>query len=149
MVINSGTYVGTQWAVYSYNTGSTITINGGTFKAERVVQVDGIWSTTAPAVVTINDGNFDGAFHLDWGTTPPEVYINGGNFTGNHGVIAADTGSEVIINGGTFHCTATYTGNSDWALYAEEDSSIKYDADKCTITSANPNGIIYGNVTSF
>lgn len=109
MVINSGTYVGTQWAVYSYNSGSTITINGGTFKAERVVQVDGIWSTTAPAVVTINDGNFDGAFHLDWGTTPPEVYINGGNFTNFSATVYGQ--AKLVISGGTFDVDPTSFAN--------------------------------------
>lgn len=131
LTIEDATVNAVFFSIWTSGANSETIINGGTFTTENNVGVRDTWAYT----VTAKAG--------------AKTIINGGNFTGNHGVIAADTGSEVIINGGTFHCTATYTGNSDWALYAEEDSSIKYDADKCTITSANPNGTIYGNVTSF
>ena len=131
LTIEDATVNAVFFSIWTSGANSETIINGGTFTTENNVYVRDTWAYA----VTAKAG--------------AKMIINGGNFTGNHGVIAADTGSEVIINGGTFHCTATYTGNSDWALYAEEDSSIKYDADKCTITSANPNGAIYGNVTSF
>ena len=131
LTIEDATVNAVFFSIWTSGANSETIINGGTFTTKNNVDVRDTWAYA----VTAKAG--------------AKTIINGGNFTGNHGVIAADTGSEVIINGGTFHCTATYTGNSDWALYAEEDSSIKYDADKCTITSANPNGAIYGNVTSF
>ena len=131
LTIEDATVNAVFFSIWTSGANSETIINGGTFTTENNVYVRDTWAYA----VTAKAG--------------AKMIINGGNFTGNHGVIAADTGSEVIINGGTFHCTATYTGNSDWTLYAEEDSSIKYDADKCTITSANPNGSIYGNVTSF
>ena len=82
LIIEDGTYIGSTWGVYVYNSGANVTINGGTFKAPKVIQADGVWSTGGnKSVVTVNDGNFDGALYLDWGTTPPEIYINGGNFT--------------------------------------------------------------------
>lgn len=131
LTIEDATVNAVFFSIWTSGANSETIINGGTFTTENNVDVRDTWAYA----VTAKAG--------------AKMIINGGNFTGNHGVIAADTGSEVIINGGTFHCTAKYTGNSDWALYADEDSSIKYDADKCTITSANPNGAIYGNVTSF
>lgn len=131
LTIEDATVNAVFFSIWTSGANSETIINGGTFTTENNVALRDTWAYA----VTAKAG--------------AKTIINGGNFTGNHGVIAADTGSEVIINGGTFHCTATYTGNSDWALYAEEDSSIKYDADKCTITSANPNGTIYGNVTAF
>ena len=131
LTIEDATVNAVFFSIWTSGANSETIINGGTFTTENNVDLRDTW---AYAVIA---------------KAGAKTIINGGNFTGNHGVIAADTGSEVIINGGTFHCTATYTGNSDWALYAEEDSSIKYDADKCTITSANPNGAIYGNVTAF
>ena len=131
LTIEDATVNAVFFSIWTSGANSETIINGGTFTTENNVDLRDTW---AYAVIA---------------KAGAKTIINGGNFTGNHGVIAADTCSEVIINGGTFHCTATYTGNSDWALYAEEDSSIKYDADKCTITSANPNGAIYGNVTAF
>lgn len=131
LTIEDATVNAVFFSIWTSGANSETIINGGTFTTKNNVDVRDTWAYA----VTAKAG--------------AKTIINGGNFTGNHGVIAADTGSEVIINGGTFHCTATYTGNSDWTLYAEEDSSIKYDADKCTITSANPNGEIYGNVTAF
>ena len=131
LTIENATVNAVFFSIWTSGANSETIINGGKFTTENNVDLRDTWAYA----VTAKAG--------------AKTIINGGNFTGNHGVIAADTGSEVIINGGTFHCTATYTGNSDWVLYAEEDSSIKYDADKCTITSANPNGAIYGNVTAF
>ena len=101
VVINDGTYVGSTWAVYSYNSGSNITINGGKFKAARVLQADGVWNTPgAKSVITVNGGSFDGAVYLDWGTTPPEIYINGGSFTNFSATVCG--AAKLVITGGTF-----------------------------------------------
>lgn len=100
LVINSGTYVGSTWAVYGYNSGSTITINGGTFKAPRVVQMDGVWSGSNKSVAIINGGDFDGAIYLDYGTNAPEITINGGNFTNFSATVLG--AAKLVITGGTF-----------------------------------------------
>ena len=50
--------------------------------------------------MTVNDGNFDGALYLDWGTTPPEIYINGGNFTNFSATV--NGAAKLVIKGGTF-----------------------------------------------
>ncbi|MBR2043705.1 MAG: SipW-dependent-type signal peptide-containing protein [Clostridia bacterium] len=101
LIIEDGTYIGSTWGVYVYNSGANVTINGGTFKAPKVIQADGVWSTGGnKSVVTVNDGNFDGALHLDWGTTPPEIYINGGNFTNFSATVYG--AAKLVIKGGTF-----------------------------------------------
>ena len=101
LIIEDGTYVGSTWGVYVYNSGANVTINGGTFKAPKVIQADGVWSTGGnKSVVTVNDGNFDGALCLDWGTTPPEIYINGGNFTNFSATV--NGAAKLVIKGGTF-----------------------------------------------
>ncbi len=101
LIIEDGTYAGSTWGVYVYNSGANVTINGGTFKAPKVIQADGVWSTGGnKSVVTVNDGNFDGALYLDWGTTPPEIYINGGNFTNFSATV--NGAAKLVIKGGTF-----------------------------------------------
>lgn len=101
LIIEDGTYIGSTWGVYVYNSGANVTINGGTFKAPKVIQTDGVWSTGGnKSVVTVNDGNFDGALYLDWGTTPPEIYINGGNFTNFSATV--NGAAKLVIKGGTF-----------------------------------------------
>ncbi len=101
LIIEDGTYVGSTWGVYVYNSGANVTINGGTFKAPQVIRADGVWSTGGnKSVVTVNDGNFDGALYLDWGTTPPEIYINGGNFTNFSATV--NGAAKLVIKGGTF-----------------------------------------------
>lgn len=101
LIIEDGTYVGSTWGVYVYNSGANVTINGGTFKAPKVIQADGVWSTGGnKSVVTVNDGNFDGALYLDWGTTAPEIYINGGNFTNFSATV--NGAAKLVIKGGTF-----------------------------------------------
>lgn len=101
LIIEDGTYIGSTWGVYVYNSGANVTINGGTFKAPKVIQADGVWSTGGnKSVVTVNDGNFDGALYLDWGTTPPEIYINGGNFTNFSATV--NGAAKLVIKGGTF-----------------------------------------------
>lgn len=128
MIINDATVDAVFYSIWNSGANTELTINGGTYTTTNNVAVRDEW---AYAVICRNGA---------------KMTINGGSFVGNHGVIAAE-GGEVVLKGGTYHCTATYTGNSDWTLYAANGGSIRYNAAACTVTSANPNGAIYGNVT--
>lgn len=130
MIINDATVDAVFYSIWNSGTNAELIINGGTYTTTNNVAVRDTWAYA----VTCRAG--------------AKMTINGGSFVGNHGVIAAD-GGEVVLNGGTYHCTATYTGNSDWTLYAADGGSIRYNAAACTVTSANPSGAIYGNVTTF
>jgi hypothetical protein len=77
-----------------------------------------------------------------------KLTINGGEFTGNHGAVAVELSSNALLNAGTFYCTAEYTGNSDWTLFAGDSSSIVYDAAACVLSTNNPSGATYGDVTT-
>ncbi len=129
MVINDATVDAVYYSIWNSGADAELTINGGNYTTTNNVDVRDEW---AYAVVCRNGA---------------KMTINGGSFVGNHGVIAAE-GGEVVLNGGTYHCTATYTGNSDWTLYAADGGSIRYNAAACTVTSANPSGATYGNVTT-
>ena len=49
----------------------------------------------------------------------------------------------VTLNAGTYHCTATYTGNSDWVLYARDNGSVvRYDESECVLTHAVKTGVV-------
>lgn len=129
MIINDATVNAVFYSIWNSGPNTELTINGGTYTTTNNVAVRDEWAYA----VTCRNG--------------AKMTINGGSFVGNHGVIAAE-GGEVVLNGGTYHCTATYTGNSDWTLYAANGGSIRYNAAACTVTSANPSGAIYGNVTT-
>ncbi len=130
MIINDATVNAVYYSIWNAGADAELTINGGNYTTTNNVALRDEW---AYAVVCRNGA---------------KMTINGGSFVGNHGVIAAE-GGEVVLNGGTYHCTATYTGNSDWTLYAADGGSIRYNAAACTVTSANPSGATYGNVTTF
>ena len=130
MIINDATVDAVFYSIWNSGDNAELTINGGNYTTTNNVALRDTW---AYAVTCRDDA---------------KMTINGGSFVGNHGVIAAE-GGEVVLNGGTYHCTATYTGNSDWTLYAADGGSISYDAAACTVTSANPSGPTYGNVTTF
>ena len=130
MIINDATVNAVYYSIWNSGANTELIINGGTYTTTNNVALRDTW---AYAVIC---------------RAGAKMTINGGSFKGNHGVIAAE-GGEVTLNGGTYHCTATYTGNSDWTLYAEDGGSIRYNAEACTVTSANPNGAIYGNVRTF
>lgn len=129
MTINDATVDAVFYSIWNSGDNAELTINGGTYTTTNNVALRDTWAYA----VTCLDG--------------AKMTINGGSFVGNHGVIAAE-GGEVVLNGGTYHCTATYTGNSDWTLYAADGGSIRYNAAACTVTSANPSGATYGNVTT-
>ena len=130
MTINDATVDAVFYSIWNSGTNAELIINGGTYTTTNNVAVRDTWAYA----VTCRAG--------------AKMTINGGSFVGNHGAIAAE-GGEVVLNGGTYHCTATYTGNSDWTLYAADGGSIRYNAAACTVTSANPSGATYGNVTTF
>ena len=143
LIIEDGTYVGSTWGVYVYNSGANVTINGGTFKAPKVIQADGVWSTGGnKSVVTVNDGNFDGALYLDWGTTPPEIYINGGNFTNFSATV--NGAAKLVIKGGTFDANpSAYVANGYQAVDNGDGTwTVKgYDVSNATeLTDAIANG---------
>lgn len=129
MTINDATVDAVFYSIWNSGANAELTINGGNYTTTNNVALRDTWAYA----VTCRDG--------------AKMTINGGSFVGNHGVIAAE-GGEVVLNGGTYHCTATYTGNSDWTLYAADGGSIRYNAAACTVTSANPSGATYGNVTT-
>ncbi len=128
-IINNPTVDAVYYSIWNSGANAELIINGGTYTTTNNVALRDTWAYA----VTCRDG--------------AKMTINGGSFEGNHGVIAAE-GGEVVLNGGTYHCTATYTGNSDWTLYAADGGSIRYNAAACTVTSANPSGATYGNVTT-
>lgn len=130
MIINDATVDAVYYSIWNAGADAELTINGGNYTTTNNVALRDTWAYT----VTCRDG--------------AKMTINGGSFNGNHGVITSIGGAEVVLNGGTYHCTATYTGNSDWTLYAADGGSIRYNAAACTVTSANPSGATYGNVTT-
>ena len=130
MTINNATVNSVFYAVWSSGANTETTINGGKYSAMNNVNNRDVW---AYAVVAYNGA---------------KLTINGGEFTGNHGAVAVELGSKAFLNAGTFHCTAEYTGNSDWTLFAGDSSSIEYDAANCVLSTNNPSGAIYGNVTA-
>lgn len=129
LTINGATVKSVFYAVWTSGANAETVINGGTFTAKNNETVRDTW---AYAINVLNGA---------------KLTINGGTFTGNHGVVAATgEGSEATLNAGTFNCTATYTGNSDWVLYAAENGIVKYNASNCTLTTGNASGAVYGTV---
>lgn len=131
LTIENATVDAVFYSVYTSGANAVTTINGGTYKTTNDVNDRENWAYGLVA------------------RAGSKLIINGGSFTGNHGVVAAEGGSTATLNAGTFNCTATYTGNSDWTLYTDANSAISYNAEACTVTSANPSGATYGNVTTF
>lgn len=131
LTIENATVNAVFYSVYTSGANAVTTINGGTYKTTNDVNDRDNWAYGLVA------------------RAGSKLIINGGSFTGNHGVVAAEGGSTATLNAGTFHCTATYTGNSDWTLYTDTNSAISYNAEACTVTTANPSGATYGNVTTF
>lgn len=130
MTINDAKVDAAFYAVWTSGANVETIINGGTYTTTNNVSIRDTWAYA----VAVRNG--------------AKLTVNGGTFVGNHGAIAAEGGAEATLNAGTFHCTAAYTGNSDWTLYTDNDSSIIYDAAKCVVTSENPNGSTYGKVTT-
>lgn len=132
MTIESATVNSVFYSIWASGANTETIINGGTYTTTNDVNVRDTWAYC----VNILNG--------------AKLTVNGGSFTGNHGAIAAaGNGSEATLNAGEFNCTATYTGNSDWVLYAENGGSVVYDKDNCTLNTANPAGPVYSgaNVT--
>ena len=111
--LNDVTIQAENMAISNKN-GATMTINGGTYV-----------------------GNGTGASYSVCNQLGSTLTVNGGSFSGGHGVVASSEASVTTLNAGTYHCTATYTGNSDWVLYANGNGSVvRYDESECTLTHA-------------
>lgn len=122
MTIKNATVDAVYYSIWNSGANAEMTIESGSYTTTNDVTIKDTWS------YCVNNQN--GA----------KLTINGGTFTGNHGVIGATSGAETILNAGTFHCTAEYSGNSDWTLYAN-NATITYNAANCTITSNNTSGV--------
>ena len=97
VTVNGGEYYGATYGVYVYNSGATVTINDGTFKAKEVLKADGSYSDKNVAgKIIVNGGNFDGAVVMNNGYA--SVEIKGGTFTN----FSVQTYSPLVITGGTF-----------------------------------------------
>ena len=107
LIIEDGTYIGSNQGVYIYNSGAVVTINGGTFKAPQVLKADGSYSDqTIRGEFVVNGGNFDGQINMTNGYA--YCTINGGNFTN----FSVSSYSPVVIKGGTFDADpSTYVAN--------------------------------------
>ena len=97
--------------------------------------------------MTIEGGNYvgngTGASYCVCNQLGSTLTVNGGSFEGGHGVVATTEASTTVLNAGTYHCTATYTGNSDWVLYANGDNSVaRYDESECVLTHAVKSGVV-------
>ena len=92
------------------------------------------------ATMTINGGNIvgngKGASYSICNQHGSTLIINGGYFEGGHGVVSTTESSVTTLNAGTYHCSATYTGNSDWVVYSVADGITYYSAANCTFTHA-------------
>ena len=111
------------YSIWTSGENAITTVYGGTFKTINDVEIRDTW---AYVVNVLDKANF---------------VVNDGTFTGNHGVISVTTGANATLNNGTFRCTAEYTGNSDWSLYANgSGSKISY-KEACIITNENADGI--------
>ena len=131
LTIENATVNAVFYSIWTSGKNAETIVNGGTYTTTNDVNIRDNW---AYAVIANNGA---------------KLTVNGGSFTGNHGAIAVEGGATATLNAGTFHCTAEYTGNSDWALYTDKDSALTYNKNNCTVTSANPSGAVYGNVTAF
>ena len=125
LTIENATVDAVFYSVYTSGANAVTTINGGTYKTTNDVT---------------DRENYAYGLVARAGS---KLIINGGSFTGNHGVVAAEGGSTATLNAGTYHCTATYTGNSDWVLYARDNGSvIRYDESECVLTHAVKTGVV-------
>lgn len=117
--LNDVTIQAENMAISNKN-GATMTINGGTYV-----------------------GNGTGASYSVCNQLGSTLTVNGGSFYGGHGVVASSEASVTTLNAGTYHCTATYTGNSDWVLYACDNGSVvRYDESECVLTHAVKTGVV-------
>lgn len=141
MVITNATVNSVYYAIWNSGADAVLTVNGGTFNCvgDKATWLDTDGDAIDSAAWCYAVRNQNGA----------TMTVNDGNFYGNHGVIAS-YGSAAILNGGTYECFATLTGNSDWVFFTDNADSAKitYDANACEVTTANPNGAVYGNVVT-
>ena len=135
-----------------YAAGGAALINDGanavaTLKNATIEASNMAISNKNGATMTIEGGNYvgngTGASYCVCNQLGSTLTVNGGSFEGGHGVIASSEASTTVLNAGTYHCTATYTGNSDWVLYANGDNSVvRYDESECVLTHAVKSGVV-------
>ena len=124
LIIENATVNAVYYSIWTSGKNAVTTVESGTFTTTNDVNNRNTWAYT---VTALNGSQF---------------IANGGSFTGNHGVISVTGGGKATLNKGTYHCTAEYTGNSDWTLYAEgSGSTITYNETECTVTNNNTAGI--------
>lgn len=125
MTIKDATVDAVYYSIWNSGADAQLVIDGGKFTTTNDVEIRDTWSYC----VICRDG--------------AQLAVNGGEFQANHGVIGAESGSYVTLNAGKYHCTAEYTGNSDWTLYAA-DATILYSS-ACEFSSNNPSGYKYAD----
>ncbi|MGN0162595.1 MAG: hypothetical protein ACI4EA_03295 [Candidatus Ornithomonoglobus sp.] len=99
VIIDNGTFSKSSDAgvlIYGLSGSDSITINGGTFKADPNASTD--VNIEANNNVTITDGTFEGYIKLYDG----ENKISGGTFTRSSGNVLVGTNAKLDITGGTF-----------------------------------------------
>ena len=135
-----------------YAAGGAALINDGanavaTLKNATIEASNMAISNKNGATMTIESGNYvgngTGASYCVCNQLGSTLTVNGGSFEGGHGVVATTEASTTVLNAGTYHCTATYTGNSDWVLYANGvNSVVRYDESECVLTHAVKSGVV-------
>ena len=103
-VIENGTYTGVSSAVTVATSGGNLTINGGTFTAEKTAARVDSWSYNS--VLTINDGTFNSANKALYADGYKYVTVNGGTFNAT----IDSTYTNIDIKGGTFNVSIKQPG---------------------------------------
>ena len=103
-VIENGTYTGVSSAVIVATSGGNLTINGGTFTAEKTAARVDSWSYNS--VLTINDGTFNSANKALYADGYKYVTVNGGTFNAT----IDSTYTNIDIKGGTFNVSIKQPG---------------------------------------
>ena len=103
-VIKNGTYTGVSSAVIVATSGGNLTINGGTFTAEKTAARVDSWSYNS--VLTINGGTFNSANKALFADGYKYVTVNGGTFNAT----IDSTYTNIDIKGGTFNVSIKQPG---------------------------------------
>lgn len=102
LVVESGSYTGSQYGVCGQDSGSNIVIIGGSFKASTVLKAGSIAGSSTGKII-VEDGSFDGGIEVSGGDA--HIVIRGGSFA-NFSVNAA-ANCTVTIVGGSFDANPT------------------------------------------
>lgn len=132
VIIESGTYTGSGYAIAVSNSGGTVTVNGGTFTGGIFFNTN--TNTGVTKSITINGGNFTGGFvNTDKGT----LTITGGTFDADPTAYVPSEGYEVVNNNnGTWTVTTkkvAQIGDQTYATLAAAVAAVP-DGTATTIT---------------